>query len=101
MAPLSYGKGIEMFILVEVNRDGCYDGSALVAASEDHNELEKLMQQRVKDAYDGPFNYILPLSEYDKPFNNIDSEYASIGCDGNGEMVEWYIFDTNQTNVTF
>lgn len=90
-----------MYVLIEVNHDGLYaDTCALVMASEDHNELERRMLERYCDAISGPFDYIRPLSEEDRKYCEYDKDHASFGCDGCGELVEWFIFDTNDRNTT-
>jgi len=84
-----------MFVLIERNNDGCFYETSLVAASDDHNELEERMAERFKEVLNGAFDYILPLTENDEEYCTIGYSYASIGCDGNGEMIEWYIFDAS------
>lgn len=88
-----------MYVLIERNNDGCYMETSLVAASNDHNELEKRMAERYEEALNGPFAYILPLTDADMEYCTVAYGYASIGCDGNGEMIEWYIFDTSDKNT--
>lgn len=88
-----------MFVLIERNNDGCYMETSLVAASNDHKELELKMYERYHYALNGPFAYILPLTDADMDYCNIDYDYASIGCDGNGEMIEWYIFDASNEDA--
>lgn len=89
-----------MYVLIERNNDGCYMETSLVAAGDNHYELEKQMAKRYSEALNGPFSYILPLTDADMDYCNSDYDYASIGCDGNGEMIEWYIFDTNECRTT-
>lgn len=88
-----------MYVLIERNNDGCFMETSLVAASNDHKELELKMRERYDYALNGPFAYILPLTEYDEEYCTIGYGYASVGCDGNGEMIEWYIFDTSNKDT--
>ena len=98
-----------MFVLLEVNLDGSFDNAALVFASESRSEVEQMMDKRWHEVRnDTWFEWCdwgkddEPFSEYDKPFCILDPEfgYASLGVDGNGEMLCWYIFDTNDRNTT-
>ena len=84
-----------MFVLIERNNDGSFMETSLVYASDNHKELESMMAERYHEALNGPFDYILPLNDDDMYYCNIGYSYASIGCEGNGEMVEWYIYDTS------
>lgn len=91
-----------MYVLIEVNHDGSFESCALVLASDDRNELVGRMAQRYCDAISGPFDWLRPMSELDGPFNqfNTDDGYASLGGDGSGELIEWFIFNTDDRNTT-
>ena len=88
-----------MFVLIEINKDGSYDDAELVMASESLNELQKRMAQRYDEALHGAFDWLLPLTEYDLTFCTINPRYASIGADGDGELIEWYIFDASDKST--
>ena len=88
-----------MYVLIERNNDGCFMETSLVAASDDHKELELKMHERYDYALNGPFSYILPLTDADMDYCGIGYSYASIGCEGNGELIDWYIFDTSDKNT--
>ena len=88
-----------MYVLIERNNDGCWMETSLVSASDDHSKLEHLMAERFREALNGPFDYILPLTEYDDTYCFIEPNYASLGCDGDGELIEWYIFDASDKST--
>ena len=92
-------KGTTVYVLIERNNDGCFMETSLVAASDNHKELEERMAERYQEALNDAFSYILPLTDADMDYCSIDYAYASIGCDGNGEMCEWYIFDTDNKDT--
>ena len=85
-----------MFLLIEINNDGCYEKFALVATSASYTELEELMYERWTYAYRQVFDWI-DFDENDETYCYLEpgANYASIGCDGNGELIEWHIINTN------
>lgn len=93
-----------MFVLIEVNHDGCFDSTCLNAASESRHEIEQTLVKRWKEAIVSYTRWRgTKFGKNDRTYValNPDEGYASFGFDGEGEVVEWYVFDTNDEDTTF
>ena len=93
-----------MYVLIERNNDGCFFDTCLVSASDSRYEIEQALVSRWKEA-------IVEYSEWrgcgfdknDRTYIHLNPSegYASFGYDCDGEMIELYVFDTNEPDTTF